>query len=254
MSKLATGAAYARALARELQLPRVDLRRAAPRLGLEIRELNADGFDGALVRAREIPYGVIVVRKSIRELGRKNFTLAHEMGHFLLPGHHQTELVCTKSDVGNWGDQSKFTEREADEFAAELLMPAAAVRPMVDSREPSLQLIEKIATRFATSLSAAAWRYCDLAKRRCAIVWSTDGRIDWSKRSATFGVPLPKGAPVRPGTFASRAFSGAALPKQPRAVPAHLWLAGLADDARLAEQSKALPAYRSVISLLWLRQ
>ncbi len=51
-------------------------------------------------------------------VGRKNFTLAHEIGHFLLPGHDQTELVCTKADIGNWGDGSKEIEREADEFAA----------------------------------------------------------------------------------------------------------------------------------------
>jgi hypothetical protein len=41
-----------------------------------------------------------VIRKSIREAGRKNFTLAHEIGHFLLPGHDQTELVCTSPMSG----------------------------------------------------------------------------------------------------------------------------------------------------------
>jgi IrrE N-terminal-like domain len=254
MSKLAKGAAYARALARELQATPVDLGRAAPRLGLEIRELNADGFDGALVRAREIPCGIIVIRESIREPGRKRFTLAHEIAHFLLPGHDQTELVCTKSDIGNWGDASKRIEREADDFAAEVLMPTAAVRPIVDSGEPSLQLIEKIAQRFETSLSAAAWRYCDLAKEQCAIVWSTEGRIDWSKRSQTFGFPLRKGTPVQQGTFASRAFAGAATPKQPQTLPANLWRPDVPDDAKLWEQSKALPAYSSVISLLWVRR
>jgi hypothetical protein len=112
MTKLTKGAAYARALASELT---GDLSRVAPRLGLEIREVNADGFDGALLRAREVPFGEIVIRKFIREAGCKNFTLAHEIGHFLLPGHDQTELVCTKSDVGNWGDGSKEIEREADD-------------------------------------------------------------------------------------------------------------------------------------------
>jgi len=51
MTKLTKGAAYARALANELP---GDLSRVAPRLGLEIREVNADGFDGALLRAREV--------------------------------------------------------------------------------------------------------------------------------------------------------------------------------------------------------
>jgi len=252
MSKLTQSVAYARALALELRSARQDLERFAPRLGLEIREVHADSFDGALVRTREIPRGVILIRKSIRESGRKHFTLAHELAHFLLPNHGQTELVCTKSDIGNWGDGSKQTEREADEFAAELLMPAATVEPIVRSAAPSLRVIEKIARRFETSFSAAAWRYCDLAKAPCAIVWSTDRRIAWSKRSHTFAFPLRKGTPIHEDTFAFRAFSGRASHNQLQAVPASLWISGLAEPTEVYEQSKALPAYNSVISLLWI--
>ena len=195
MSGSQKGGAYARALARELPLEHGDLRAIASRLGLQIREVDADGFDGALIRAREIPLGTIAIRQSIREAGRKNFTLAHEIAHFLLPDHDLTELVCTRSDIGNWGDWSRELEREADESAAELLLPASAVQPIVESAPPSLQVIEKIAQRFHTSLSAAAWRYCDLSKQSCAIVWATNDRIDWSKRSRHFGFPLQGGAP-----------------------------------------------------------
>jgi len=253
MSKLTKSVAYARALGRELQGARTGLVRFAPRLGLEIREVNANSFDGALVRAREFPCGVILIRKSIRELGRKHFTLAHELGHFLLPNHEHAEVACTKSDIGNWGDGSKQTEREADEFAAELLMPAAAVEAIVGSEAPSLQAIEKIATRFETSFSAAAWRYCDLAKEPCAIVWSSDGRIDWSKRSHTFDFRLRKGTPIHKGTFAFRASSARASQKQPQAVRAAWWISNADEATKLCEQSKALPAYNSVISLLWAR-
>jgi Zn-dependent peptidase ImmA (M78 family) len=255
MTLLTKGAAYARALARELPGEPANLLRLAPRLSLEIREVNADGFDGALIRAREVPLGAIVIRKSIREAGRKNFTLAHEIGHFLLPGHDQTELICTKADVGNWGDGSKEIEREADEFAAELLMPGALVQRIIHSATPSMQLIEKIAQRFRTSLSAAAWRYCDLAQEKCAIVWSTGDRIDWSKRSETFVYSLRKGTLLQKDTLAARTFAGLPIPNQPQEVPASSWMSAddLTESAKLWEQSKALRGYGSVISLLWLR-
>jgi hypothetical protein len=255
MTTLTKGAAYARALARELPGETANLFRLAPRLGLEIREVSADGFDGALIRAREVPLGAIVIRKSIRETGRKNFTLAHEIGHFLLSGHDREEIVCTKLDIGAWGDGSKGIEREADEFAAELLMPTASVQRIIGSAAPSLELIQKIAQRFHTSLSAAAWRYCDLAKKQCAIVWSTGGRIDWSKHSEAFEFSLRKGTPLKKPTLAFRAFHGQIIPKQPQEVPANGWMpaSNLAENAKLWEQSKALPAYGSVISLLWLR-
>src|SRR6266481_2455305 len=71
MSGSQKGGAYARALARELPLEHGDLRAIASRLGLQVREVDADGFDGALIRAREIPLGTIAVRQSIREAGAR---------------------------------------------------------------------------------------------------------------------------------------------------------------------------------------
>jgi len=75
----------------------------------------------------------------------------------LLPDHDQTELVLHQGPTSGTGATGREnSRREADEFAAELLMPASEVQPIVESAPPSLQVIEKIARRFHTSLSAAA--------------------------------------------------------------------------------------------------
>jgi hypothetical protein len=132
-------------------------------------------------------------------------------------------------------------------------MPASEVQPIVESAPPSLQVIEKIAQRFHTSLSAAAWRYCDLAKQSCAIVWATNDRIDWSKRSRHFGFQLQKGAPLQQGTFALQCFAGTPGPRKPQALPARLWISATGFPEAIWEESKALPAYNSVISLLWIK-
>lgn len=176
MRPLSRGPAYARALIEELaeakKIPNEssDVRTLAFVLNLEIHEVDAEGFDGSLVRMKNLPLGAIVLRASIREASRKNFTIAHELGHFLLPGHVEADAVCVPNDIGNWGDASKAFEREADEFAVELLMPASVVQPIIQSAEPSLRVIEKIASHCGSSLSAAAWRYCDLTRERCAVV------------------------------------------------------------------------------------
>jgi hypothetical protein len=249
------GPAYARALLAELP-DRPGVREMASALQLDVREVNAEGFEGALIRAENLPVGAIVVRESIRETGRKNFTIAHEIGHFVLPDLDQASLACTASDVANWSDSSKQLERQADEFAAELLMPASLVQGIIQDAPPSLQLIEEIARKSRSSLSAAAWRYCDLTTERCAVVWSTDGATHWSKRATAFGIPLPKGRRIEKGSFAAACFAKAKIPKRPRPVPARLWIssADLKRHATLWEQSKALPAYRSVITLLWIKQ
>jgi hypothetical protein len=87
-------------------------------------------------------------------------------------------------------------------------------------------------------------------------VWSRERRIDWSKRSETFALSLRKGTALQEGTLSVRAFAGQPIPMQPQEVPANCWISSnnLAEGAKLWEQSKALSAYDSVISLLWLRR
>ena len=225
-------------------------------LNLEVQEVDAEGFDGALVRARDVPVGAIVVRRSIPEDSRKNFTIAHEIGHFLMPGHDESGGVCSSGDIGNWKYPANAREREADEFAAELLMPEASIRSFIESSPPSLGVIEEIARRFRSSFSSAAWRYCDVTRERCAVVWSASGQVQWSKRSRYFGYCLQKGGPVLKGTFAFGCTSSSRGPSLPKPVSAELWIQSknLPDGAVIWEQSKALPKYDSVLSLLWIKE
>lgn len=255
MTKLTKGSAYARALSREVGYGCAELSQIANKLNLQILEVDAHSFDGALIRAREVPFGQIVIRKSIRELGRKYFTVAHEIGHFLLQ-HDATNLVCTQSDIATWVNGPRQAEREANDFAAEILMPVSAVEPIIRDAAPSIQLIERIARIFHTSLSAAAWRYCDLTQEVCAVVWSTDRRIEWAKRSEAFRYPLLHRAPIQPNTFASQCFSGSPGPIQPLPISANLWISTKhpISALQILEQSKALPSYQSVISLLCVKK
>jgi hypothetical protein len=253
--KFSRGPVFARTLIDELGGPR-DPEAIASELHLEVREVESSGFDGALVRPINLPIGTILLRDSIREPGRKAFTIAHEIGHFVLPGHEQAQLVCSTEDIGNWSDQTKELEREADEFAAELLMPSPVVQPIVQTALPSLSLIEKIADVCKSSLSAAAWRYCDVTSQRCAVVWSTRGVVSWWKRSEEFGYWITKGAQIQRGTFAFDCYSSEPVPNEPRPIQASLWIesSAIIPEAHLREQSKFLTSYESVISLLWIDQ
>jgi hypothetical protein len=257
MTKVDRGPAYAKALLAELKvLGPADARSIAGQLQLDVSELDVQGFDGALVRAKGTPFGAIIVRDSIRESGRKNFTVAHEIGHFVLPGHEDADLVCTSTEVGNWSGSTKGVEREANEFAAELLMPELVVRGIVGRSEPSLQLIQQIASSCQTSLSAAGWRFCYLTNHRCAIIWSAMETVSWSKRSEEFRFGVSLSGVARQGTFAYDCRAGLNTPDRPEPVAADLWLdsQNVAAGARIWEQSKALPSYSSVLTLLWIKE
>lgn len=61
---------------------------------------------------------------------RQRFTLAHELGHILLPWH-VGNFVCDTHE-GDWS--ARADEPEANQFAAELLVPRAWLRDLVAAR------------------------------------------------------------------------------------------------------------------------
>ena len=82
---------------------------------------------------------------------RQRFTIAHELGHWIcqcLEGRTES-LYCRVEDVGV-DPEAKALEREADVFAAELLMPERAVRARA-SADPT-------SSHFGVSAEAMAWR------------------------------------------------------------------------------------------------
>ena len=83
------------------------------------------GFDGALFRA---PVGKkgwgIFFNNAITSKGRINYTLAHELGHYLLHrASHPDGIWCGDEDVVRWDSEYGQIEHQANVFAAWLLMP-----------------------------------------------------------------------------------------------------------------------------------
>ena len=231
-----------------------DIRAVVNALGVEITEADVDAFDGALVRIKGSAEGVIAIRQSIREAGKKNFTIAHELGHLLLPGH-EVSTVCLQTDVERWESGLPNQEVEANEFAGSLLMPTSILTNRLPGREPSFDLIELIARDFSTSLTAAAYRFAEVTSYACAIVWSEEGQGKWVKRSAEFGHWIRLREQVDRRTFAADCFRGGKVPDSPESVPAAAWLEGrIPDDARIIEQTRCMPSYRGALTLLWLRK
>ena len=103
----------------------VSLRDVVSALNLEVVQTTGEPFlcEGALQ-----PMGdghAIVVRGASNER-RRRFTIAHEIGHFVL---HPGRLAPERGGAVN--EAWRLQEREADQFAAELLMPEPLVREAV---------------------------------------------------------------------------------------------------------------------------
>lgn len=231
-----------------------DVRGIAHGLGLGIEEGDVTGFDGALVRVKGAASGIIALRKSIREAGRKNFTIAHEIAHFVLPNHDESS-VCRSSQIETWSNALAARELEANEFAAELLFPEPVVRTTIGSPEPTLAVARSLSQVFSASLTASAYRFVELTSFRSAVVWSSRGRVIWFKPSTEFGQWVKLRDSVDPRTLAFDCFENKAVPSRPEAVPADAWLNGsnLRTNAMIFEESCSMPFYDAVLTLLWIR-
>ena len=91
-----------------------DLVMLCKELGLRIQEVPARGFDGALVRSKTGQKGIIAVKASIREASRKRFTIAHEIGHFVMPHHRLLKNFCDEKKIDSFDARLNRPEVEAD--------------------------------------------------------------------------------------------------------------------------------------------
>ncbi len=226
------------------------LERVLPKIGLKLYFRDAQSYEGALLRIKGVPLGYVVLSDRVREESRRRFTLAHELGHYLLPTQQDLSQPCTKTSVESWDDSPTESEAEANRFAAEILMPRAKLQLFLQ-QSPTFAHVEGVAAICGTSLTASAYRLASATSFRMAMVWSQTGRVRWYKASDEFVRWIRKG-PLSRDTFAYDAFEGTRVPTALESVPAKAWLfeKGLKDDARILEHSVSLPAFDAVLTIL----
>jgi len=139
-----------------------------------------------------------------RPPGRVRFSIAHELGHYFIPAHR--EYLLSGRWHGSCADfvWDKPVEREADQFAAALLMPRGLFHKKVMAKRQGVcslkELLHLASDVFLTSVASTTIRYCELNYEPCCIVVSHKGQIRYCVRSedmARLGLGwLPKGGRV----------------------------------------------------------
>ena len=149
-------------------------------IGIEVRAkpAHAQGVSGMLLRSGNtfgIAYAI-----DIDNIGFQNFSVAHELGHYFLPGH--IDAVLADGDVhesrAGFGSGDHY-EMEADHFAASLLMPHVLFMEAMQAAGDGLAAIEKLAKQCGTSLTATGIRYTRCSREAMAIVLSTGSQINY---------------------------------------------------------------------------
>ncbi|MYF57148.1 ImmA/IrrE family metallo-endopeptidase [Candidatus Poribacteria bacterium] len=251
----------------------IDPRRIATKLGIVVweRELPVS-CDGCLMRVGNA-WGILVNAR-IRSKTRRNFTIAHEIGHYLLerdtvhtsPLHQRFNAVMTDQNSRNKKGQTYLhSEQRANQFAVELLMPTPIFS--VDSSshtQVGLPAIAELAAQYGTSLTSTAIHYTRLSKLICAIVFSEEGIIRYFAYSEGFrknkNCYLVNGQTLHPKALASR-FANISYPTEFKdEVPLNYWCrpdqrkrekhSAESVDHKIIEHSRRIPSTKQIMSFL----
>ncbi len=179
---------------------------------------------------------------------RKRFSIAHELGHFILEHGHSLERICDDSSLNDWYGGSE--EAQANAFAAELLLPKSIFEPRCDVREVSLDVARELSQEFQVSLTPTARRFVELNPESCALVFSQGNKIKWVVRSASWKHFLRTGEQLNSASAAALFFKEGKVIDEPIEARGDTWLDSPSPEY-LTEHTMGTTKLGFTISILW---
>jgi Zn-dependent peptidase ImmA (M78 family) len=131
---------------------------------------------------------IVRINSNITNEGKKNFVLAHELGHILLHTTLMPVFSDTRLTLSDWYKKGTH-EIEANTFATELLMPQDLFKQKVKGKKLTISLMEDVANYFKVSLTASFLRYLTLGDFPLMVVFIERGIIEWKHTSNDFPFP-----------------------------------------------------------------
>lgn len=175
----------------------------------EVRQLEIPfGFDGLTIKRKGRKPEIIVNRSVIP--ARRRFTLAHELGHVLMPWHNGIIVDNIDPEVNGHSPDYSQLEAEANSFASELLLPESIVGPILtkglDSGRNLPELCKEISDKSGTSYLATFFRIFQIFDRNLAfIVTDLSGTVLYVGKTEDIILVLPrKGEIFQPELYGDR--------------------------------------------------
>lgn len=142
-----------------------DVKKLAKKLNVEVlpKKLD-DDVAGLFVRINGKP--IISYNQNQKNKSRERFTIAHELGHFLLHSNKpifidKNPKVMFRNNASSSGEQ--LQEKEANHFAAALLMPKKLIKIEIDKMSNDIiNPIKYLSRLFKVSEQAMSFRLANL--------------------------------------------------------------------------------------------
>lgn len=137
----------------------------------EPRDLDIEAiayYCGAVVRYRPLTgcaariiggddRAIITIDNGASSWPRQRFSIGHELGHWMRDRGKSAHLCQDKDLTTAWGHRQD-PESRANQYAADLLLPAYMFKPLAAGREMTFRTVRALAEEFQMSLTATAIR------------------------------------------------------------------------------------------------
>lgn len=146
-----------------LTKPPIRIEKVAKDLGVELRSGDLDDVSGLLVRQGN---SAVIATNSTQSAQRQRFTIAHELGHFLLHEgilNHVDRSYRVNYRSAESSQATNVEEIEANYFAASILMPKQLLDELVaEEALDNDSMVAELAKQFQVSRLAMSLRLANL--------------------------------------------------------------------------------------------
>ncbi|HNP37738.1 MAG TPA: ImmA/IrrE family metallo-endopeptidase [Woeseiaceae bacterium] len=227
----------------------IDLEAIAWTLGAAVKYRPLEKCEATIVGSTS---RAIITINSDAIAKRRRFSLAHEIGHWQL--HRGRLLVCSGKDIGNPAHGGLNPEKQADQFASDLVLPNYMFKPRVAKLSSvTLAAVRELANEFDVSDTATLLKLIDCNEFPIIAVCHNQARRRWFRRSHMIGGWwFPKNELDHESFAFDMLFAGANESNYPQKIDADAWFDFRgADRFQVQEQSFLLPD-NEVLTLLIL--
>lgn len=180
---------------------------------------------------------------------RQRFSIGHELGHWMWDRGSMAFECTSQTQDDRWYGTDK--ESLANQFAADLLLPAAMFKPRACRRDATLVTARELADEFQTSLTAAALRLVDHGSWPCMVVVHSAEGLVWHKATRGIDGRLWPCKQLDPYSFAYDLLKGDKTGTGQGLVDADTWINHPGAGHYEIIESSILTSRERVLTLLW---
>lgn len=180
---------YAQDIIKSFKLtPPIDLDKILGCLDIKVNYESLGNIEALLIVSKG-KKNIILNEVENRNINRDRFTIAHEIGHYILPLHKNLQF----DDAIDFNCDDKV-ECEANDFASELLIPEEHLLKDIKNEKLTINLIKRLAEKYNVSLVVMVRRILKYSDTEAiALIYYSSGKKYIQMKSPSFRGELKEG-------------------------------------------------------------